>query len=173
MRLDEGDTRRERSRREPSRLVVDHPQGLARCGIVGRARDQVPVDVGDLVTQQLIVHLDRAERRERPQQLFARGVCAEDRIQAAKGIGELPTLAAPVAIAINRFIVSMSGPYPPDGSARGPLAPSAFAWIRSVNMAFSRQPLGRRRKLNFIRAALHDAVANGDTALDTYDVSVA
>src|SRR5690242_14782519 len=63
---DHGQARVTLGRREPARLVSDRPHRLLRRGVVGAARNQVPVDVTDLIAEQLVVHLHRAERRGQP-----------------------------------------------------------------------------------------------------------
>ena len=53
------DPSRRLGREQRGRLVLHAPHRPARLGIAGEARDQVPVDVGDLIAEQLVVHLHR------------------------------------------------------------------------------------------------------------------
>ena len=48
-------------RTEPFRLVLDRPHGVARGRIVGESWNEMPVHVGKLVAEQLVVDLDGLE----------------------------------------------------------------------------------------------------------------
>src|ERR687897_1627094 len=58
----QGDPRSHLVGAEPPGLMGDGPDGHSRGGVVGTTGDEVPVDVGDRVAEQLVVHLDGAER---------------------------------------------------------------------------------------------------------------
>src|SRR5262245_22350837 len=56
-RADRGDAARDLVASELLRLVDHPPHGPARLRIARKARHEMPVDVGHLVTEQLVVHL--------------------------------------------------------------------------------------------------------------------